>query len=160
MTSTTEANVSRMLRELLARLPIDGEIGDSADFRTVLIFLERFLPTVLAEVYPEWLGEGESLDGIYPHIARKTGEREIEIFGLCILISDQNMTPIHLRIQVADAADEISWLELRLGEKGQDGIVKTPYPGDGSIYKKLHAVNGRAEKLGWVYKVTFGTKIT
>jgi hypothetical protein len=158
MPSKAEENVSGTLRAILAGLPTGSTIDDSEVFRFALTALEWFLPGILAEVYPEW--RGQSLDGIYSHVARKTGEREVEIFGLCILMSDQKMTPIHLRLQLAADSDDISWLELRLGERGPKGKLGMPYPTEGTIYKRLHALNGRAEKIEWVYKVTFGEKCT
>src|SRR5262249_50006785 len=130
-------------------------IDDTPEFRDALTALEWFLPDVLAEIHSEWAGE--SLDGIYAHIARKTGDGEAEIFGLCILLSDQTLTPIHLRLQLSPTTDEVSWLELRLGEKGQQGMVRYPYPPLGSIYKRLHAMRGSSNDA-WIYKVTFGKR--
>jgi hypothetical protein len=93
-------------------------------------------------------------------VARKIGEREIEIFGLCILMSDQTMTPIHLRLQLSPTTNEVSWLELRLGERGRRGMVRMPYSSEGAVYKRLHALNERGDRIEWVYKVTFGEKCT
>jgi hypothetical protein len=119
--------------------------------------LEFFLPAVLRKVYPEL--DRESLDGFSPLFARKTGEREAELFGFCILISDQTLTPIHLRLQLSSTSNEVSWLELRLGESGPDGMVRLPYhPTVGTIHTWLHALNERAVTIAWVYEVTFGKK--
>lgn len=156
MASKSEEITSRCLRAILAGLPTGATIDDSPEFREALTGLEWFLPEVLAEIHKEWTGE--SLDGIYPHLACKIGEQTVEILGLCILLSDQTLTPIHLRLQLSFATDEVSWLELRLGEKGQHGMVRTPYGSEGSIYKRLHALIGRADTMGWVYKVTFGER--
>jgi hypothetical protein len=154
MASRAEEITSRCFRAILAGLPTSATIHDSEEFRDALTGLEGFLPRVLAEIYPEWTVE--SLDGIYPHFARKTDEREVEIFGLCILMSDQRMTPIHLRFQLSPTTDEVAWLELRLGEKGQHGMVRTPYSSESSIHRWLHALNRKADTMEWVYKVTFG----
>jgi hypothetical protein len=156
MASKAEEITCRTLRAILNRLPIEATIDDTQEFRDALIGLERFLPEVLGEIHPEWTGE--SLDGVYPHVARKIGEREIELFGLCILMSDQTMTPIHLRLQLSPTTDEVSWLELRLGERGRRGIVRMPYSSEGTVYKRLHALNQSADGIEWVYKVTFGEK--
>src|SRR5262245_546353 len=123
MASKAEEIASRRLRAILAGLPDGATIGDSPGFRDALSGLEWFLPTVLAEIHPEWTGE--SLDGIYAHVAQKTGEGEAEILGLCCLMSDQTLTPIHLRLRVSTTADEVSWLELRLGENGRDRKSKS-----------------------------------
>ncbi len=158
MASRAEEIASRTLRAILGRLPTGATIDDSEEFRDVLTGLEWFLPGVLAEIHSEWTGE--SLDGFYPHVARKTGEREAEIFGLCCLMSDQKLTLIHLCLQLSAATDEISWLELRLGERGRHRMVRMSYPAEGTIHKRLHALNGRADTIEWVYKVTFGEKCT
>ncbi len=158
MASRAEEITSRTLLAILAGLPTGETIDDSEEFRAVLTGLERFLPGVLAEIYSEWTGE--SLDGLYPHVARKTGEREAEVFGLCCLISDQKLTPFHLYLQLSGSTDEVSWLELRLGERGSHGMVRMSYPANGMIHKQLHALNGRADTMEWVYKVTFGEKGT
>lgn len=156
MVSKAEEIVSRLLRAILAGIATGETIPDSAEFRDALSGLELFLPPVLAEVHSEWTGE--SLDGIYPHVAHKTGEEEAEILGLCCLMSDQTLTPIHLRLQLSSATDEVSWLELRLGEKGRAGMVRSPYSSSPSIHKRLHALGANASTMEWVYKVTFGER--
>ena len=156
MVSKAEEIATRHLQAILAGIPTGETISDSAEFRDVLSGLECFLPTVLAEIHSEWTGE--SLDGIYPHIARKTGEGEAEILGLCCLMSDQTLTPLHLRLQLSATTDEISWLELRLGVKGQAGMVRHPYSSTQSIHKRLHALTRKANTIEWVYEVTFGER--
>ncbi len=151
MASRAELSVSRSLRAVLVDLPNGASISDSEQFREVLCGLEYFLPEVLGEIHPEW--HRESLDGIIPLVARKTRAGEAEIFGLCIIISDQTLTPLHVHLQVAASADEISWLECRLGERGEQGMVRTPYE---SLSKRLYALEGKADQIEWVYKVTFG----
>jgi hypothetical protein len=157
MVSRAEESISRSLRAVLADLPDGAGIGDSEPFRAVLSGLEFFLPhQVLREIYPEW--DHESLDGIMPLLARKTGQGEAEIFGLCILISDQTVTPIHVRFQVAASIDEVSWLECRLGERGKHGMVRMPYDSSSKMAKRLYALNGKQDQIDWVYKVTFGQR--
>lgn len=156
MVSRAEEITSSRIRQILAEIPAGETICDSPGFRQALSGLEWFLPTVLAEIHPEWTGE--SLDGIYPHVAYKTGEAEVAILGLCCLMSDQTLTPIHVRLQLSSTADEVSWLELKLGEKGQGGMVRTPYSCSLSLDKRLHALSRRAGTMEWVYKVTFGER--
>ena len=156
MVSKAEEIASRRLRTILAGIPTGETIPDSVEFRDALSGLEWFLPTVLAEVHSEWTGE--SLDGIYPHLAQKTGEGEAEILGLCCLMSDQTLTPIHLRLQLSSTTDEMSWLELRLGEKGRAGMVRIPYSSSPSIYKRLHTLSRKANTIEWVCEVTFGER--
>jgi hypothetical protein len=154
MASRAELSVSRSLRAALVDLPDGASIADSEQFREVLCGLEYFLPEVLGEIHPEW--HRESLDGIIPLVARKTRAGEAEIFGLCIIISDQTLTPLHVYLQVAASADEISWLECRLGERGEQGMVRTPYKYRNAITKRFFLMEGKAEQIEWVYKVTFG----
>jgi hypothetical protein len=154
--SIAEQATSRSLRAILADLARGGNIPDSKQLRRVLSGLEWFLPDVLAEVYPEW--KTESLDGIYPVLVRKTGDDEAEIFGQCIFLSDQTLTLFHLRLQISHGKDEVSWLECRLGEEGEHGIVRTPYHRFDASSKRLHSMGGRADKIDWTYKVTFGRK--
>lgn len=155
MASRAEESISRSLRVVLADLPDGAGIGDSEQFQQVLSGLEFFLPhQVLREIYPEW--DHESLDGIMPMLARKTGEGEAEIFGVCILISDQTVTPLHVRLQVAASANEVSWLECRLGERGRHGMVRLPYDSSSAMAKRLYALDGKPDQIDWVYKVTFG----
>jgi hypothetical protein len=155
MVSRAEQSISRSLRTVLADLPDGASIGDSEQFWEVLSGLEFFLPhQVLSEIYPEW--GHESLDGIMPLLARKTGAGEAEILGLCILISDQTVTPLHVRLQVAAFTDEVSWLECRLGERGKHGMVRTAYESSSAVAKRLYALDGKVNLIDWVYKVTFG----
>jgi hypothetical protein len=158
MVSQTEQTISRLLRAILAELPNGADILQTESFREVLLDLEWFIPGILRAVHPEW--ERESLDGVYAYLARKTGDREAEISGQCILITDQTMTPIHLRVQIASSQDEISWLECRLGEQGKHGMVRTPYPSNVKKLVRLQddiAMRG-FDGIDWAYKVTFGEK--
>jgi hypothetical protein len=157
LASRAEQSISRSLGTALADLQNGANIADSEQFRDVLSGLEYFLPEVLGEIYSEW--NWESLDGVRPLVARKTGKREAELFGLCVIISDQTLTPLHLRLQAAAFNDEISWLECRLGERGEHGMVQTPYHSASAITKRLYALEGRADLIDWVYKVTFGQRL-
>ena len=133
-----------------------ASIADAEQFREVLCGLEYFLPEVLREIHPEW--DRESLDGLFPQVACKTRDGEAEIFGLCILISDQTLTPFHLRLQISPSVDKVSWLECRLGERGEQGMVRTPYQSLNAIRKRLYGREGRADRIDWVYNVTFGKR--
>jgi hypothetical protein len=84
------------------------------------------------------------------------GEGEAEIFRLCILLSDQTVTPLWVRLQVAACTDKVSWLECRLGERGKHGMVRVPYDSYTALTKRIYALDGRQDEIDWVYKVTFG----
>jgi hypothetical protein len=156
MASRAEQKISRSLRAILADLPSGASFADSEQLPDVLTGLEYFLPVVLGEIHQEWKQEG--LDGVLPLAARKTGDGEAEIFGLCIILSDQTLAPLHLHLQIADFDEEISWLECRLGERGQHGMMRTPYCELTAMKKRLHTLEGRADLIDWVYKVTFGQR--
>jgi hypothetical protein len=157
MASSIEQRLSHSLRSILNNLRNAASIPDSAQFREILSDLELFLPgLVLSEIYPDW--RVESLDGIMPVLARKTRRGEAEIFGVCIILSDQSVTPIHVRLQVDTYNDEVSWLECRLGERGKHGMERTPYDCSSRVAKRLHAMNGKPDLIDWVYKATFGQR--
>jgi hypothetical protein len=152
---TTEQHLSRALRIALSNVPIGSDIAEAPSFREISAGLEFFLPSILKEIYPvEW--KWESLDGVLPVFARKTGELEVEIFGLCILISDQALTPIHLVVQVSPSEDEVSFLECKLGEREGNKLRRTPYR---QVQRQISELNGRQNSIDWIFKVTFGQRI-
>lgn len=155
MTLRCEEGISRLLRTILARFQKGEDIRESVEFRDVLVLLEAFIPDVLRERHPEW--RNESLDGLLPIVARKAEDREVELFGHCILISDQTLTPFHLCLQVSPDKDEVSWLECRLGERGEHGMVRIPYTGTPAL-KRVYALKDGMDGIDWVYAVTFGSK--
>jgi hypothetical protein len=158
MGSGPEKVTSRAVREALTGLPAGAAVPDSEPFRRALAGLAWFLPEVLGELHREWSGQG--LDGIYPQTARKAGERELELLGLCCLLEEQTLVPLHVRLQLAADADAVAWLELRLGERGRSrvGLVGQPYPQSGSLNNRLRAVGQRAGAIEWAYQVNFGER--
>jgi hypothetical protein len=164
LASKAEEFASRSLRELLAEL-LDGDSFLTSDkLQDVLSGLEFFLPTVLRELYEEW--HDESMDGFSLILARKTKDGEAEIFGLCIIISDQTLVPIHLVLQVDPTKDEISWLLLKLGEKPSGapgervglGMIRIPYSSHDLALRRIYRLDGNIDRIDWVYKVTFGDR--
>jgi hypothetical protein len=151
-----EKRISSELRAILRDLPIGADIPDTEPFRQILSGLEYYLPGVLAEIHREW--RRESLDGVIPLTARKTGELEVEIFGVCILISDQTLAPIHIHLQVAPAADEIAWMVLRVGETGEEGMTRTRYRSLAHINDQLCAAADSPNAISWHYQVCFGKR--
>jgi hypothetical protein len=150
-----EASIASGLRAILAPLPVGAKIESTEEFRHALGLLEGYIPEVLRELHPEW--KYESLDGILPAIAHKPAQYEIELAGECILISDQTLVPIHLRIQLAADKDEICWLECRLGERVDRVMKRVPYKWSYAIGRTLDATAGVRE-LDWFYAVTFGQR--
>jgi hypothetical protein len=137
-------------------VPNGASVASSEHLQDLLDGLEFFIPEVLRDIHHDW--DYESLDGVIPVVVRKVGEREAELFGLCIIISDQTLTPIHLRLQPSASSDEVSWLECQLGEKGEQGMIRTPYELLDRAIKPLYALEGKEDMIDWLYKVTCGQK--
>ncbi len=138
----------------------DASVGDSIDdsdaCRDLLAALQFFLPEVLGEIHKEWkLGEG--LDGIYSAIAKKTADHEFEIIGLCCLISDQTVTPLHLCLQVSPSAECVTWVDCRLGEQTGTGIRREPY-GSSKVHRTMLHVVQRLDSIDWFYHVGYGKR--
>src|SRR5215218_4706872 len=122
MASRAEQVLSRALRSALADLPDGAGVPDSEPYRDALTALEYYIPEVLGELHREWRFGG--LDGVIPVVARKAGAGEVELLGLCVLMDDQTLTPLHLRLRVSLIGDAVAWLECRLGEAGAGGMVR------------------------------------
>lgn len=146
-----EEIVSSNLHAILRVLTIGESIEESERLQEVLSGLEFILPAIFQDKYKEW--KCESLDGIYLAKASKTGENEAEFIGLCILITDQTLTPFHLRLRVVNSQAEIGWLRCRLGENTQQGLLKIPY-NSLSWHKYLHKLEDcLPDSMDWVYEV-------
>jgi hypothetical protein len=152
--SKAEERICKYLHPILESIPVGSSIQESEGFRDALSSLEWFIPEVLCEIHPEWKYEG--LDGVYPAVARKTGDREIEVIGVCCLITDQTLTPLHVRLQLAPSGDAISWLECHLGENTAEGMLRaasTSHTGWGIA----HVLN-RLDSIDWTYRVGYGDR--
>ena len=152
--SKAEQLTSRALRTMLGRAAVGDSIQQFAEFLEFLSGLEWLLPKVLEEIHPEW--KWESLDGFQVFAAHRTWNQEAELTGYCILITDQTLTPFHLRLQIAPAVDEISWLELKLGERSPSGMVRLPY--SAPPLRWTAALKDGIDTIDWVYKVTYGER--
>ena len=148
----TERTFAQTLRSLLAPLPIGEFVPDSKDLRSALSHLEWSIPGWITEVHAEWMNY--TLDGISPELVRKTGHLDAHLAGFLILIDDQTLIAFDLNIQIAKDLDEISWLEIKIGEKGQTGMVRLPHGG----MSGKRSVAARLETINWMYHVGFGTK--
>ena len=144
--------------ELLAPLLRSNGVGDAIvtppDDGDAFYSFEFFLPGILCEVHAEW--QHESLDGIYPQLFCKTAEREIELIGMALFISDQALTPLHLRLQLSRDYDCVSWLDLQLGERIDGKCRRDPY---GSS-KGMRYIVDRLDSIDWYYHVGFGERET
>ncbi len=152
--SATEQRVCDLLRPMLRSSLVGEAIATPANDAYVFGPFEIFLSSVLCEVHAEW--RRESLDGIYPRLFRKTAAREIELIGMAVFISDQTLTPLHLRLQLSRDYDCVSWMELRLGERVEGQCRRDPY--DSS--KAMQKVVDRLDSIDWYYHVGYGERAT
>ena len=95
------------------------------------------------------------MDGVFHELAIKTAACQAEIAGLCILISDQSLTPYHVRLRYASHVDEIEWLDCRLGEIREDKLYRVPYNCNRGV---IRSVADRLESIEWQFHVGFGNE--
>ena len=158
---TPEQRICRRLRVVFGRTAEGAEFLDAPELHGVhggiLGALENFLPPVLAKAYPYW--KHESLDGFHLFEARKVGPREAVIAGLCILISDETVTPFEARLMVAESGEEIARMECRLGKRGA-GAGEMERLGWRPNWEKnpFGDVANWREGMDWVYKVGLGER--
>jgi len=141
------------VREACRDLPVGDPVSSSEGWDDAVRALEPYLTLLLREVSPFW--KHESLDGVYCEFASKTGPLEVELWGQCILITDQTLTPYHLELRVAQEADEIEWLECRLGEVRDGKLVRVPY-NEMRFFK--HPISGHVRQIQWQFQVGFGSR--
>jgi len=159
--SKAEVFLSKEFREILAPLPVGAAIPESPEFRSALGGVEWFVPEVLGEIFPYW--QTDCLDGVLPDHATKTAELEAEIFGVAWVMNShgesQGLTPIHVRFQIAESADEISWFECRVGEVSKNGMMISENPGTKSFAERgYYNVAAHAGKINWMYRAGYGER--
>lgn len=150
--SVAEQRVCEILSPLLRSHEVGDSIILSSDDGHIFSSLQFFLPGVLREIHAEW--RHESLDGIYPASFRKTGERDIELIGLALFISDQTLTPLHVRFQLSSDFDCVSWIDLKLGERIDGKCRRDPYGSATASGKTMHVTN-RLGSIDWYYHVGY-----
>ncbi len=130
-------------------------IGTLPEGNYLLSSFQFFLPEVLREIHDDW--RYESLDGVYPKVFAKTGEREIEVIGLANFITDQTVTPVHFRLQLSTNCDRVSWIDLRLGEHTGRGCRREPC-GSATVHGTMLHVVERLDTIEWYYHVGYGDR--
>ena len=155
MASRAEMVTSASLRRVLAPVPIGGSIENEPDYQELLSALEAFISEILAQRYPHWQ-KWESLDGVYPALARKTANREAELGGVCILIEDQCWTPFHVRFGHSESRDEIEWMRCRVGAPGtgHGGLLRIPH--DKLPRRYAQQISDNPDDVDWVYTAGLG----
>lgn len=153
-TSPAERFLAASLREILAPLAIGQDIEDSDSLRSALGSLDFFLPEVLVEIHAEW--KWESLDEVIPLRVRKPGDRELELWGLAIVISDQTVVPLHLNLRLDAERDQIVWLECEMMADEPPSLRRAPYRAHRSMLNHLANLRHNPEQIAWVYRVAYG----
>lgn len=147
-----EAKIASELSTLLEKSSVELklEVKPSAD---ILYLLELYIPRLFSHKYPEW--EYESLDGFLLASARKIRPDTAEFAGLCILISDQTVTPILIRLTLNLSRDSLASYQVFLGEPGGDslGISRPPY-GSLHAHKLLETIIARLNNICWSFAIT------
>lgn len=151
-TSPAERFLAESLREILAPLAIGQEIADS--FQSALANLDYFLPEVLGEIHEQW--KGQSVDGVIPLAAWKADERELELWGLAILISDQTVVPLHLQLRLHPERDQVDWLECEMIADEPPSLRRAPYRAHRGMLNHLANLRHTPEQIAWVYRVSYG----
>jgi hypothetical protein len=147
-----ESTVARELNALLEGIPV-GSVFQVDPSASLLSSLEFYIPKLLSPLYPEW--EHESLDGFFLTHARKIGAEAAEFAGLCILISDQTMTPVLIRFSLSSSRDSIDTYQVFLGESGGGRLgISGPPCNSPRAQKLLDNIGGRIENIRWSYITT------
>lgn len=145
--------MAQSLRILLNQTAVGASFEETEDYRLLMGALDYFIPEVLSEIHPEW--KSDTLDGVIPLAAERTGEREAVFFGISWLIGDQSIVPTYIQLQIDPVLDRVNWLECRIGERRLQGMLRRP---GSSFDKQLYLLQGREDRIDWAYHVTFGEK--
>ncbi|KNY25864.1 hypothetical protein [Pseudobacteroides cellulosolvens] len=151
MTQKIEKSLSKLIGIIINKFESGVDIYDSEELREALSLFETFISLELRKKYDDW--EYESLDGIYEGQILMTGKNKISIIGMCVLVSDQSYIPIYINIEISDSTDEIVWMDCKLAELGQNGIIKIPYNSN-RWNKQMYALD--VNTIAWYYSISYG----
>lgn len=149
---TSEERICRALRRAIEYIKDGADIVETLELRRICYGLEYFIPAVLAKVYPHW--NEESLDGIFCSEARKLNPEWAEFYGMCILISDQTLTPIYIQLKITPTEDKIKGMECRIGKRGSGKGEMERIPFARWRNNPLAELPISKEKVDWVYKIS------
>ncbi len=146
-----EALAASELRALLQGVPV-GSHFEVSPSEKLCFTLELFLPHLLCRRYPEWTGE--SFDGFFTARARKTGPNAAELVGMCIVISDQTVTPFLIELTLCSEADAVASFRVCVGESGGGRLgISGPACNSPNASLLLGALVDRLEEVVWSYTV-------
>ena len=149
---TIEAKIAFELGGLLSEnvTELNLYLKPNADF---LYLLELYIPRLLSHKYLQW--EHESLDGFYLANARKLSSNSAEFSGLCILISDQTVTPFVIRLELNLLRNSIASYQVFLGEPGSGSLgISGPSCSSAKADDLLKALAERMDNISWSYFIT------
>lgn len=152
MTSQHETATCRALRSILAENPVGADLKgeDPRDrLRDLRLALEYFIPEALKENYAEW--RWDALDSVEAVTARISNESEAEILGMAILMNDQTLVLLHVRLGLDDLGDQLRNFDIRLGEVTKTGMVRIPMSRHDALWKRVYLMEGDPEGIEWMY---------
>jgi hypothetical protein len=136
------------LAALLADLPVGAPLAihSGSEISTTLEYL---VPRLLRRDHHEW--SQESIDGFYFSHAVKTGSNSADLAGLCILISDQTLTPFQLSLSLS-LEDTFDSFRIRLGEPGEGALgISGPDWSPETASSLPLTLDDRLDQIDWVY---------
>jgi len=146
-----ELLAARQLADLLENVVIGASVPISSS-SDICDTLELLVPQVLRVARPEW--ERESIDGFDFSHAVKRGVASAELAGMCILISDQAVTPFRLDLTIADDGSLRS-SSIRVGEPGNGPLgISGPACNSRAAAELLAGLDARMDRIDWVYSAT------
>jgi hypothetical protein len=131
----------------------DGSVLNVNPSSDLLLLLELYIPQLLSLKYPKW--REESLDGFLLTKAQKIASGIAEFAGLCILISDQTVTPFFTRLTLDSPHDSILSYQVFLGESGGGHLgISGPPCNSPRAEKLLQTLSARLDTIHWLYTTT------
>lgn len=127
-----------------------------ASLQDLLSALERFIPSLLRETFPEWWDE--SLDGFLLSKAEKVAVHRASLSGLAIVISDQSVTPF--RADLTTSHDSLLLrAEISVGEAGGGSLgISGPGCNTKAASTMLAGIPNRLESVDWTYQARYATE--
>ena len=142
-------------REVVA-MAVGESFKDGREFPTTRALsplvdsLNRYVPGLLAEFDPRWVSE--SMDAVYVLMGTKSGAYELEIFGVCELLSDFTYVPMYLRVSCSENGDRIIAFDLRVGENDRGAMSRLS---QSTAAKRVHKLDRDPDMMSWSYTASY-----
>ena len=141
--------VAADLGPLFESAPVGADVSIPAD-SSLCSSLELFLPALLRSEHPKW--RWESLDGLFVEQATRVSARSMRLWGACILISDQTLTPFMATLEVSTSGESIAHCELYLGEPGEGELgISGPKTNSRNALSYRSGIAERLERIKWIF---------